>query len=103
MTHVEDDRLAVRDYGDLRFRHIAATEGVNARLAVSAGNFLSNRCAVKKALNIRQEGDEFLVAPFLNLRRFRAEVIDDPTPLVAGLDFLQRSPVALNLFARPER
>jgi hypothetical protein len=76
---------------------------VNARLAVGAGNFLSNRCSVKKTLHIRQEGDEFLVAPFLDLRRFRAEVIDDPAPLIAGLDFLQGSPVPLHLFARPER
>ena len=53
--------------------------------------------AVDETLNIRQEGDEFLVVPFLEIQLSRMKPVFQPAPWIAFAALRQQFPVMLSL------
>ena len=72
--------------------HVGAAHSPDRALPVAARHRLAQTLAIEEALHGRQEGDELVVVPFLELLRI-AELVTDLVPGIVGIGFREVFPV----------
>ena len=94
MNDLELDRLVASRERQAHLGHVVAAHNPNWALPVAAPDRLAQALPVQEALYRRQESDELVVVPLLELRRI-AKLVVDFAPRAMGARLRQVFPVVL--------
>ena len=103
MGNVQGQGRIARLPGEPCSGHVFAPKHAHGRGAALGLFARAPAFAVEKSLHVRQERDELVVVPLLELVRVAGELVQHLVPRVALALLLEHFPVLLNLRAFPDR